>query len=453
MWPQVSYQTLVDAMIFQGHQYGLTGTLSGSRPEMPDPHFVGYVRGVHQRNGVVSAAVVARALLLSQLRFVWRNNRTSPTPGRTFGSAALAPLERPGSTTRPDLLYRCELDASYAGNAYGVRRGNTITKLRPDFVTVALGSDSDPTWDGDTMIPPSDAREIGIVYKPEGAGRKGRPEAFLPGEYFHWMPEPDPVDFWRGASWVTSVLREITTDGQVSEHQSKFFEHAATPNLVFVMEPGKTPEQVKEFADLVNAKHAGAGNSYKNMFLGGGTDVKIVGSDLSSLSLKDVSGGFETRIAARSRVPAVVLGIREGMGGSALNSGNYAQTRRLWADGWFSPTAQNLCAALEAIMQPAPDAELWYDPSEVLFLQEDQKDSAEIMSTNMQAARAGTEAGYKPETVIEAIASGDIKKLVHTGVFSVQLQPPGADGNARSMTVTDRAFAADLLERGWSVTT
>jgi hypothetical protein len=235
----------------------------------------------------------------------------------------------------------------------------------------------------------------------------------------------------------------------VSEHQSKFFEHAATPNLVFVMEPGKTPEQVKEFADLVNAKHAGAGNHYKNMFLGGGTDVKVVGSDLSSLALKDVSGGFETRIAARSRVPAVVLGIREGMGGSALNSGNYAQTRRLWADGWFSPTAQNLCAALEAIMQPAADAELWYDPSEVLFLQEDQKDSAEIMSTNMQAARAGTEAGYKPETVIEAIASGDIKKLVHTGVFSVQLQPPGADGNARSMTVTDRAFAADLLERGW----
>ena len=426
-WPQMSFQQYVDWMTFQGHQYGPVGTMSGSRPDMPDPHFVGYVRGVHQRNGVVSAAVVARALLLSQLRFVWRNSRVSTTPGRTFGSAALAPLERPGSTTRPDLLYRLELDASYAGNAYGVRRGNTISKLRPDFVTVVLGSDADPTWDGDVLIPPADAREIGIVYAPQGGGRKGRPEVFLPGEYFHWMPEPDPVDFWRGASWVTSVLREVSIDGQVSEHQSKFFEHAATPNLVFVMDPSKTPTQVQEFADIVNQKHAGVGNHFKNLFLGGGSDVKVVGSDLSKLSLKDISGGFESRIAARSRVPAVVLGIREGMAGSALNSGNYAQTRRLWADGWFSPTAQNLCAALESIVQPAPDAELWYDPAEVLFLQEDQKDAAEIIGAHATTITTLVKEGFTAESATAAVLSGDLSKLEHTGLVSVQLQQPGTN--------------------------
>lgn len=425
MWPQASFQSYADWVVFQGQQYPL-GTMSGSRPDHPDPHFVGYVRGVHQRNGVVSAAVVARALLLSQLRFVWRNTRVSNTPGRVFGSANLAPLERPGSATRPELLFRLELDASYAGNAYGARRSNTITRLRPDWVTVVLGSDSDPTWDGDVLVPPSDAREIGILYKPEGGGRKGRPEAFIPGEYFHWMPEPDPVDFWRGASWVTSVLREITTDGQASEHQSKFFEHAATPNLVFVMDPEKTAVQVQEFANIVNERHAGAGNAYRNMFLGGGSDVKVVGAENAALGLKDVQGGFESRIASRSRVPAVVLGIREGMAGSALNSGNYSQTRRLWADGWFTPTAQNLCASLEAVVKPAVDTELWYDPSEVLFLQEDQKDAAEIAQTNAQALKALVEAGYEPASAVEAVKTGDLSKLTHTGVFSVQLQPPGS---------------------------
>lgn len=423
VFPAASFQSYADWVVFQGQQYPL-GTMSGSRPDMPDPHFVGYVRGVHQRNGIVSAAVVARALLLSQLRFVWRNTRASSTPGRTFGASNLAPLERPGSSTRPDLLFRLELDASYAGNAYGVRRANTITRLRPDWVTVVLGSDQEPSWDGDVMVAPSDAREIGIVYKPEGAGRKGRPEAFLPGEYFHWMPEPDPVDFWRGSSWVTSVLREVTTDGQASEHQSKFFEHAATPNLVFVMDPTKTSEQVAEFAKIVNEKHSGTGNAYRNMFLGGGSDVKVVGAENAALGLKDVQGGFESRIASRSRVPAVVLGIREGMAGSALNSGNYAQTRRLWADGWFSPTAQNLCAALESVMKPPGDAELWYDPAEVLFLQEDQKDAADIAQTNAQALRALVEAGYDPDTAVDAVTTGDLSKLRHTGVFSVQLQPP-----------------------------
>ncbi len=450
-WPQMSFQAYADWVTFQGHQYGLTGTMGGSRPDHPDPHFLGYVRAVHQRSGVVSAAVVARALMLSQLRFVWRNNRTSPTPGRLFGSASLAPLERPGSTTRPDLLFRLELDGSYAGNGYVARRSNVLTRLRPDFVTVALGSDSEPTWDGNTMIPPADAREIGIIYQPEGGGKKGRPEAFLPGEYMHWMPEPDPVDFWRGASWVTSVLREIATDGQALDHQSKFFEHAATPNLVFVMDATKTPGQVKEFADLVNQRHAGTQNAYRNMFLGGGSDVKVVGAENAALGLKDVQGGFETRIASRSRVPAVVLGIREGMQGSALNAGNYGQTRRLWADGWFSPTAQGLCAAFEAIVKPDPDAELWYDSSEVLFLQEDQKDSAEIQNIKAQAVRQLTDAGYDPLSVIDAIENDDFSRLKHSGLYSVQLQPPGTgeptEPKARSVERDEFGRITRIVER------
>lgn len=422
-----SFQDYVDQFIYQGQSYGLMGTMAGSRPEVPDPHFVGYVRGVHQRNGVVSAAVVARALLLSQVRFVWRDQST----GKTFGDRSLAPLERPAFTTRSDLLYRLELDASYAGNAYVVRRQGKLSKLRPDFVTVVLGSDSDPSWDGNVMSPPADAHELGIVYEPGGMGGKGRAEVFLRGEYAHWMPEPDPVDFWRGASWITSVLREVSLDGQVTDHQSKFFEHAATPNLVFIMDPTKTPEQVERYAEIVNGKHGGLRNHFKNMYLGGGTDVKIVGSNLEALNLKDVQGGFESRIAARSRVPAVVLGIREGLAGSALNSGNYAQTRRLWADGWFSPTVASLCATLEAVVQaPAGATELWHDPGAVLFLQEDQKDAAEIVGTNAQTIANLVKEGFTADSAKAAVISGDLSKLEHTGLVSVQLQTPGATAPA-----------------------
>src|SRR5690606_15021677 len=101
-------------------------------------------------------------------------------------------------------------------------------------------------------------------------------------------------------------------------------------------------------------------------------------------------------------------GIREGLQGSALNSGNYNVTRRLWADAWFSPTVQGLCAAVERVMKPAPDAELWFDASEVLFLQEDQKDAAEIAQTNASAIRSLVEAGYAPDSVVDAITTGDL---------------------------------------------
>lgn len=419
-WPSTyGFQQFVDWFTFQSKQYGITG----SSPLDPGDGFVSYIDSIHRRNPVVSAAAVSRALLISQLRFTWRNNQLSGTPGRQFGSSRLALLERPGAMKRTAFLHSMEMHASYAGTAYPVVKDGRLFLLRPDWVTVMLGTNSDPV--GDLNLPPSDAEVVALVYQPEHAGRKGKPEAFLPGEFARWTPEPDPVYWWRGVSWVSSLVREIQIDGQVTQHQQKFFEHAATPNLVFIMDPAKTPDQVQAYADVVNEKHSGAMNKFKNMFLGGGTDVKVVGSDLDKLALKDVSGAFETRVSARSMVPAVILSIREGLGGSALNSGNYGQTRRQWADKWYTPTADSLCEALEDIVQPEPSAELTWDRRRVTFLQEDEKDAADIASTQAVAMRQLVEAGYDPGTVVAAVTTGDMTKLQHTGVFSVQLQPPG----------------------------
>lgn len=408
--------SLQEYFTYMGRQY----QIGGSYGTTPEASFVGYVRDIAERNGVVSAAVAARALLISQVRFTWRNNRASVTPGRTLGDRSLSILERPGQMTRPEMLNLAEQDVSYAGSWFAHRDGDRLHRMRPDWVTVTLGSNSDPVND---WVPP-DAQIIGYVYG-DPTKPNGRREAFLPDEVIHWKPEPHPLEWWRGQSWVTSVIQEIRNDGQATNHTSKFFDHAATPNMVFTMDPNLTVEQVQAFADLTNQRHAGSENAYKNLFLGGGTGVEVVGSENAALGLKDIQGGYEARIASRARVPAVVLGIREGMGGSALNSGNYAQTRRLWADGWFTPSVQGLCASAERVMRPAADVELWYDPSEVLFLQEDQKDAAEIQQVKAQAIRQLTDAGFTPTSVVEAIQVDDYSLLKHSGLYSVQLQPPG----------------------------
>jgi len=415
-------------------QQGIGRTLAGTPKIDVAGDFSSLVSIVHEQCSPVSAAVQARSLLLSQLRFKFR----SLSDGRLFGTEALSALERPGSCDRPTLLSLTEMHASYAGNAFLYRNGGVTQILRPDWVSVVLASDS--TDDPEILQSewPADTRAAGYIYSPGGPGRGN--QFLLPAtSVAHWMPEPDPLFPWRGRSWVQSVLSEALLDIQATGHQSKFFENAATPQMVFSLDEKLTATQVREFAEIVNAGHAGAENAYKNLFLGGGADVTVVGSDLKALSLRDMQGGFETRVAVRSRVPAAILGVREGLAGSALNSGNYTATRRLWADGWFAPSADSLCSALESIVDTPSDAELSHDPAQVLFLQEDRSDEAEIQGRQAATIRQLIEAGFEPETVKAAVATDDLTKLVHSGLYSVQLQAVGSKQQIDSQAAVEES--------------
>jgi hypothetical protein len=128
-----SFQDWVNMFTFGGNTYG---TMTGSAPDKIDGNFTGYIDGIHRRNGVVSAAVVARSLLISQLRFMWRDGVAGDSPGRLWGSSDLDVLERPGSMTRPELLFAMEHDVSYAGTSYLVRSAGAIRRLRPDWVGI-----------------------------------------------------------------------------------------------------------------------------------------------------------------------------------------------------------------------------------------------------------------------------------------------------------------------------
>lgn len=432
------------SMLFDGHRY-ITGP-SGSRPDEIAVDLASRVDRIHNRHGVVAAAVATRALLLSQVRFKWRR-----VDGSLYGTRELLPLERPGSMTRPEMLTRLEMDVSYGGTAFVALRDGEVFRLNPDNVKFVLESDTDPQWSGDGLIAPYDTKVVGLLFDAGQSrnGEVGQIDAFGPGEFAVWAPEPDPRYPWRGTSWISSVVREMLIDGQVTDHESKFFEKAATPGLVFMMDPSRTPDEIKAYSDIVNKKFAGGANAYKNMFLGGATDVKVVGSAMTDLGLGELQGTFENRVAVRSRIPAVVLGTKEALSGSSLNAGNYSAARRMLADGWFSPTVDNLCAALEAIVPPPGDgSELGYDPARVLFLQEDQKDHADIQQTQAVAMRQLVEAGFEPSTVVDALISGDMSKLSHTGNVSVQLQPPGTvDANGNPIVGEDgKTRARELAE-------
>ena len=154
-------------------------------------------------------------------------------------------------------------------------------------------------------------------------------------------------------------------------------------------------------------------------------DGTVVGSDFQQLDFKNVQGLSETRIAAASGVGAVVAQLSEGLQGSSLNAGNYTAARRSASDKVFRPLWREFCGSMEQIVTVPRNAELWYDESDIAFLKEDRKDNAEIQQSKAQTIRALTDAGYTAESVVTAVENDDFSLLDHSGLFSVQLQPPG----------------------------
>ena len=421
-----------------GDWSSLSGVLGGLGPERPittwadgttesmGTSFTGYVQNGYKANGVIFATILARMSLFTEARFQWQDMK-GYTPGKLFGTGELGLLERPWPNgTTGDLLAHIEQDVSLAGNSYTARRyiqqaGRPgrweLRRLRPDHVEIIVGS---PSGDYDDI----DAEVVGYRFWPHGI-RSGD-YTFIPaGEVAHYAPIPDPTAKFRGMSWLTPVVEEVRADTAATIHKGKYFDNAATPNMVV-----KVPQMLDkpEFLEMVrthNESHRGVDNAYRTMWLLGGAEPMMVGANLQQMDFAATQGAGETRIAAAGGVPPVIVGLSEGLAQATYS--NYGQARRKFADGWASPQWRSVCAALEGILDVPTESRLWYDTSGIPFLQEDQKDDAEIQNRNAQTIRTLVDAGYTPETAVQAVVAGDMTLLEHSGLYSVQLQPPGTE--------------------------
>jgi len=138
-----------------------------------------------------------------------------------------------------------------------------------------------------------------------------------------------------------------------------------------------------------------------------------------------------------------MLGTDQGLQGAALNAGNHASIRRMFADGCIRPMWRRAAGALQSIVQmpPGGPARLWYDDRDVSFLKEDMKDFATVQQADATTVNTLITAGYDADAVIDAVTTGDltILKGKHSGLPSVQLQQgqPGAvNGNANGKADT-----------------
>jgi hypothetical protein len=82
---------------------------------------------------------------------------------------------------------------------------------------------------------------------------------------------------------------------------------------------------------------------------------------------------------------------------------------------------------LGRIVDVPAGSRLWYDDRKISFLQQDAKDAAEIRKEDALTLEALIRAGYTAESALVAVTSGRYDGLTHTGLTSVQLQPPGSE--------------------------
>jgi len=398
----------------------LQQTLRGEREEI-ETSFAGYVGGLYLRNPVVFACLALRARLFSEIRFAFQQLRNG-RPGQLFGTADLRILEdpEPGKTTG-DLLSSLQLDADLAGDGFVLRRPDRLRRLRPDWTIIAYGARVDRGYGG--WDP--DAEVIGYGHTPGGLGSGNDALTFLPEEIGHYAPTRDPLARNRGISLLTAGLREISADSSATTHKLAYFQNAATSNLLVTFPPELGKEAAEEWIELFEEEHRGALNAYKALYIGGGPQAQTIGSNMEQATFSELQGKAETRIAALTGMHPVVAALSEGLGGSSLNAGNFAQAARLVADATLATLWRNVAGSLQPVVNRPPGARLWYDVRDVPFLRNDVKDQAEIISKDASSITGLTKEGFTAASAIDAVVSGDMTRLVHTGLVSVQLQAPG----------------------------
>jgi len=386
--------------------------------------FEGYAMQLAEGDGAVSAIIGVRVLAFSLVRFAHQRLRNG-RPAGLFGTPNLSLLERPypGGTTQ-DLLMRMMQDVDLAGNAYVTTAigldGIEMVRLRPDWVQIMLMPIVTP---GGEII---GYRRVGYTYH-EGGIELCPPEQvalFSLREVAHWAPDPDPSARYRGQSWLTAVIREIINDKMMEKHKTRFFENAATPAISVALSDQVTPTQFAEFKAKMELEHRGVENAYKTLFLGGGADVKVIGAQLAQIDFSSIQGRTETRMCARAGVPPIIVGFSEGLNSSTYS--NYGLAMRRFGDLTMASLWANAAGSLATLVPPpGSDARLWYDARDVAFLRDDAKARAEVAAVKASTISSYITSGFTPESAVAAADAEDPTLLVHTGLVSVQLQPPG----------------------------
>lgn len=377
------------------------------------PQLVSSSKIAYGSNAVVFGAILARIMLFSEASFAFRDLADK----HLFGANSLdgrsgRPLRKletpwPNGTTG-ELLARMIQDVDLAGNAYIWDAGEQLVRLRPDWVTIVSELVQDPA--GRTF-----RKLLGYYYSPPVTlVNEGPPGFFTADEVAHWSPIPDPWATFRGMSWLTPVLREISADNAMTTYKIRYLENAASPNLLIKYTQKLNAGVAQQIGERVAARHGGVDNAFRTLVLDEGPDVTVIGNSFEQMNFATVQAAGENRIVIASGVPGIVIGSKEGL--MAATYSNYEQAMRRFADITMRPLWRSASACLAKLVTVPAGARLWYDISDIAALRQGEKELADTMFVKAQMIGELVRFGFDPESVVAASASGNMDLLEHKGL-------------------------------------
>jgi phage portal protein BeeE len=419
-----------------------TTTYGDPKKEAPLPGVGQYGMYQYSDNSIVFGAILARISLFSQASFAFQDLTdkhlwgASQTDGRR--QTALRTLENPWPNgTTGELLARMIQDVDLAGNAYIWDTGDQLVRLRPDQVTIVSK---------EVDVAGRSYREVvGYWWDPNPSNPAPSDDAqyYTVDEIAHWSPIPDPMARFRGMSWLTPVLREITADTALTDYKLKYLSNAATPNLLIKYKQKILGPKMEELKAQIAAKYTGVNRAFGTLILDEGADPTVVGNSLEQMNFTTVQAAGENRILIASGVPGIVVGSKEGL--MAATYSNYAQAMRRFSDITMVPLWQSVCACLSRFATPPAGSRLWYDTSAIPALRQGEKEQADTILVLSQAMAALVRFGYEPDSVAIYAKSGDTADLKHSGTaidittevpkaapLPIHLAPPPASANDTS---------------------
>jgi HK97 family phage portal protein len=363
------------------------------------PQLMSQTQYAYSSNAVVFGAILARLMLFSEAEFKFRRLQDK----KLFGNQDLELLEYPWPNgTTGELLARMIQDADLTGNAYVWNNGEQLVRLRPDWVTIISEL-------VDTGMGRQYRKVLGYWYEPPpNMGRNETAFALSVDEVAHWSPIPDPMASFRGMSWLTPVLREVQGDNAMTNYKIRYLENAASPNLMIKYADKLSPDQVASIRDRFAQRYGGVDNAFKTVVLDEGADIQVIGNTLEQMNFSTVQAAGENRIVIASGVPGIVIGSKEGL--MAATYSNYEQAMRRFSDLTMRPLWRSVCACLAKLVTVPADAKLWFDTSDIAALRQGEKERAETMLVQAQAAAQLVDA-FEPASVLSALGAGDMGQL------------------------------------------
>ena len=370
-----------------------------ARREVPATQLVAQAQQALGSNGVVAAISVVRMMLLGEAVFKLRNK----VDKSLYGTEDLRILEYPWPNgTSGDLWARMSLDIDAAGNAFIWKaEPNLLVRLPPSEVTIVSEMVQGSTG--------SYRRVLGYDWDPSRTDpvRSSQAQFFTVDEVAHWAPIPDELANFRGRSWLSPVLREVAADSGLVEYKNQYVDHGSP--IIAVKYPLKLrPDTIDSVIERMQVKYGGLSNAFKPLVFDQGADP-LVGAGLQELDYAAVQAAGTERICAAAGIHPLLLGLSNARQPGAA----YQDAKDTFANFTARPLWRSGCAALQKLVpnMPPRGVELWFDTSDIAALQAAETERAQVIQVELSAVLTGVQAGYTRESVVGAVASGDVSQL------------------------------------------